>query len=855
MLKFLTFLFLSCFSLFSLTPFAIADADIGDVVKFGSYPYAEDGTKAPVEWIVIDIDANTGNATLLSKNVLDARRYDEKSNVWKTSELRSWLNSEFRDTIFSEEEKSQIVKQYVSLLSLKEVKKLLKLNKRIAEPTPYAIKRGAVPKMELTSVHWWLRTPGYLSNTEAGIFNDGSICQAGERVTVASYGIRPVIRVPNDIFSVENEAQLEEKKSFFSFLKKKENPEEEKDISRPHIMFGRYALSSDKTLDPREWIILEKNEDGSAILLANRLISLQRYNRKKEHVNWSESSLRHWLNHNFISDAFRPEERALLMDQNVKNRRTTIFGMSGGKDTEDKVWLLSLEELNNYFPKRAMKRARPSNFIKHRRPDMNDFGYASWWLRTTSVMPHKALVVDPFGEITSTGRNVYAFKIAVRPVVKVNLNDISKLPASFLETQEYEEEEDNVKDDDMQDLQSSSSSIAAIPVSTSSAVAVADAKKSTDTANAGGEKGISKRFEIDSDYEGYSDESDITFDSKKMQTVFFGRYTLASRKKQDPIEWIVLNKFADGTSLLISRRLISVQRYNLKVKNVNWAQSSLRKWLNEQFYFEAFYPEEMALIKTQTIGNRRKTIIGMHGGVSTEDKVYLLSLEELEKFFPTADMKKTKVSPYLRQGRSDANTAGYGSWWLRSSSILPFRALYVDNAGQVQYKKVYGFRTAVRPVIRINIDDIAKLPPSISQQAPTGAQGIAEDSSKEDDKDEAMLPGEIKRIQEEKKRQAEEEKRLAEQRRKEAEERKELEAVLKKLEEEKAKAAAEKEKEGQEQSEPNPDVQKKDSSSPEASKEKQHRSYGKENRKHGGKFYDEYEKEAGEKPMRFPPKK
>ena len=776
---------------FQLSASAYADADIGDVVTFGTYPYAEDGTKAPVEWIVVDIEAATGNAVLLSKYILDARRYDEKSNVWRTSELRTWLNSEFRDNMFSSEEKSQIDNQYVTLMSMKEVKKLLKGDKRMAVPTPYALKKGLYHREDIAGAHWWLRTPGYLSDTEAGILNDGSLCQAGERVKDSRYGIRPLIRVPADIFhSNEAEAASAEDIDFLTKLKNKflKKQEEETAVSRNHISLGRYPMANRKKLDPIDWIILEKNDDGTALLTTNRLLSMQRYNTNTKHVNWHDSTIRKWLNNDFYSDAFAIEERKVIQTSKVLNRKNTIFGVTGGLDTEDKVFMLSEDELKKYFPSKAEKKARPSNSVRQYRPESSDFGYSSWWLRTTSVLPHKARVVDPYGEVSSMGRDTYSFKICVRPVIKVSLEAISKLPAALVESPNSFVEEEEEKDVAMGNKSEEAGQMSAVATETVSSatvsVALSSAAVQPEAASEAKEesrKADTGRFAFDIDpNETYSDDEILDDSNQKRKTIYFGRYTLASDKRTDPLEWIVLENYADGTSLLISRQLLSVQRYNIRRKNVNWDNSTLRSWLNDQFIEEAFAPEERALIRSQRIGNQRQTVLGMRGGISTEDKIYLLSQEELNKFFPTVEMKRAKASPNMRRSRSDVNSYGYASWWLRSSSLLPTRALYVTPEGLVESKLVYKSRTSIRPVIRVSIEEIEKLPPEIRNFRDNADGSADEGDNSIEDKDKAMLPGEIQRIKAEKERLKEEARKKAEAERKAEEERKALEEFMKK---------------------------------------------------------------------------
>ena len=86
-----------------------ADAKPGDIIIFGTYEQdndESDGTE-DIEWIVLD---NTdGKLLVISKDILNYMRYSETTTVWEYSDIRTWLNGEFYDLAFSDDEKSSIV--------------------------------------------------------------------------------------------------------------------------------------------------------------------------------------------------------------------------------------------------------------------------------------------------------------------------------------------------------------------------------------------------------------------------------------------------------------------------------------------------------------------------------------------------------------------------------------------------------------------------------------------------------------------------------------------------------------------------------------------------------------------------
>ncbi|MCR5521688.1 MAG: DUF6273 domain-containing protein [Lachnospiraceae bacterium] len=96
----------------------ITDSDtntvVGDYVTFGVYEQDNDNTNGlePIKWQVMDV--SDGKALLVSCYILDNIEYNEsegvygtgksESNPWSRSYVYSWLNKDFAQTAFSEEE-------------------------------------------------------------------------------------------------------------------------------------------------------------------------------------------------------------------------------------------------------------------------------------------------------------------------------------------------------------------------------------------------------------------------------------------------------------------------------------------------------------------------------------------------------------------------------------------------------------------------------------------------------------------------------------------------------------------------------------------------------------------------------
>jgi hypothetical protein len=170
----------------------------GDIIEFGSYPFETDGTEKPIEWRILEKNED-GTALLISKYGLDAMRFDSSSNNWEQSEIRMWLNNEFYNATFKDEEKNAIIKNRetgskVFLLSEDEANKYFKNNEdRIAYPTPYAKKRCAYTLGG--SCWWWLCSPGTYQKGAANVDDDGYVSSFGSGVGDDLLAVRVALKI------------------------------------------------------------------------------------------------------------------------------------------------------------------------------------------------------------------------------------------------------------------------------------------------------------------------------------------------------------------------------------------------------------------------------------------------------------------------------------------------------------------------------------------------------------------------------------------------------------------------------------------------------------------------------------
>lgn len=197
--------------------------------------------------------------------------------------------------------------------------------------------------------------------------------------------------------------------------------------------------------------------------------------------------------------------------------------------------------------------------------------------------------------------------------------------------------------------------------------------------------------------------------------VYFGTYEQdndTSNGKED-IEWLVLAK-ENNRVLVISDKALDCQPYNSSyTEEVTWENCSLRKWLNGTFLNKAFSTEEQAQIQNTTVSADNNPQYSTNPGNATTDKVFLLSINEVEKYFNSDEARKCAPTAYAKaQGASTSDTCKTPSgaatcwWWLRSPGDDQSSAAYVYFGGDVFElgNYVYSVLTAVRPALWITID-------------------------------------------------------------------------------------------------------------------------------------------------------
>ena len=147
------------------------------------------------------------------------------------------------------------------------------------------------------------------------------------------------------------------------------------------IKFGKFKYQIDQTEKqvPIEWIVLDI-KDSKLLLLSKNGLCTDNYDENYsdrtgyEYVNWEECPLRKRLNNDFLNATFGINEQKKIVETEVINNGYSEYTNRDGKNTFDKIFLLSINEVKSYF--KSEKERKCYKLLDNK----NAIG---WWLRTT----------------------------------------------------------------------------------------------------------------------------------------------------------------------------------------------------------------------------------------------------------------------------------------------------------------------------------------------------------------------------------------------------------------------------------------------------------------------------------------
>ena len=703
------------------------------VITFGKFEQDGDvkNGKEDISWIILD--DNGSERLLISKDVIYAMPFDDNvdqdvnvfNQDWEKSSLRKWLNEDFFDVAFNEDEKQYVVSCLVNnkqvfginnsdeiskmgddtfdkvyILSKDEIRKYLgfenegRSEEYLAKPSNYAKEILAAEKEKENIAVWhkeidyediyednaeyWVRSSIGLTLMSANeYFTDivdkrGHISSHGLPYYVFksdkndnstkhrfyNRGVRPVIRIAGSAILDEEQRDgiREEKKAQIYDIKEIDKPyvianyDKEKNFKDfDSVVLGSYEQDGDTTNGKEgiEWLVLKK-ENNKALLFSKYILDYVEYsNILERYTVWKDSRLRAWANHEFYDSSFSEKEKVLISSTRVKNYDNPVYVGTSGQSTIDKVFVPGFDELMETFnidyddcirepfydqkiieDKRLLTTYTDFALKKYRKEKNNNkaMPQPDFWLRNQgrsgeglNSRSNNAMLARQTIDFKGTPYDLFQYsnnsdkvistnpKLGFRPCILVDINILNEFDGTS-----YDSKTDKIFSEEIP--QSNRYSFEEI-----------------------------ENARVVSSY-----NNKATFES--FDTVTFGTYEQdgESNNGKEEIEWIVLDKRGNEYLLLSKYVLDHHQFQSNKVDglSISWNNSEIRMWANTEFLNDAFSETEQKYVMQSSVEN---TINDYYNLRPTEDRIFLLSIDEIIKYFGSknANYDGVKINNYI----------------------------------------------------------------------------------------------------------------------------------------------------------------------------------------------------------------
>ena len=187
--------------------------------------------------------------------------------------------------------------------------------------------------------------------------------------------------------------------------------------------------------------------------------------------------------------------------------------------------------------------------------------------------------------------------------------------------------------------------------------------------------------------------------------VWLGRYQRENANKNNPLKWRVLAVNGTDAFLWCEDEVADVNYHNT-ADDFTWETCDLRKWLNGEFYKNAFNATEKAAIRQYGVENLENPLTGTYAGRATLDYIYLLSVDEvINPRYGFSTNPSIQDDARKRKGRN--------CWWLRTPGTKMYLCGMfmgggegiVYNGSGVVYKPggLPYYPDSVYPVLHLNL--------------------------------------------------------------------------------------------------------------------------------------------------------
>ncbi len=167
-----------------------------------------------------------------------------------------------------------------------------------------------------------------------------------------------------------------------------------------------------------EWRVLDIQHD-TALIMTEYIIGQHAYHDAREDVTWADSALRKYLNGEFYDKFIEPDKARIIPVLN-KTPDNPWYGSTGGADTQDSIFLLTIEDVVcKYFgdsSKNLENRSAKQRYWFQKKDENNDKRRSTfdgrgwwWWLRSPGRDNRRAVYIHGDGNIGIQGNGTFQY--------------------------------------------------------------------------------------------------------------------------------------------------------------------------------------------------------------------------------------------------------------------------------------------------------------------------------------------------------------------------------------------------------------------------------------------------------------
>ncbi len=531
--------------------------------------------------------------------------------------------------------------------------------------------------------------------------------------------------------------------------------------------------------DPIRWRVIGL-DGNAACLMSDRLMDCRPYNELEGPVNWESSSVRSWLNSypakenvagidyrgkGFLDTAFTKEQQKALIRTRVENKPNGAYGTDCGNDTEDRVFMLSNDEVfssdtaarNGFFAGSGhddpAKRFRSTMFAKCRGSwwsSVNGYmGNSFWFMRTNGYSPESVTYICDFGYIYRRGTISTCEDAGILPAIWIDLDAAQPQPAGTVSSKDVLKGAS--REDDKEDPRRRDQIVNPVvdpdpdepdgKKVTYSLIRFGNYPQSEIVPEpAGTAAGVKTDRKLYDKLEAASWESDeCELDGMRYIRVFSPDENDGQQARYfacEPLIWRVL-EVRDGTALLLSNSAVECEPFQEDLRDVCWENCTLRSWLNgygasenvsakdysgsgESFLDTAFSAEEQEAILETNIRNEANYYFGMDSGPQTKDRIFIPAESELFIYDSSqihGFSRRDEVADRAKQFKPTGYALWKGVWnetgergdvfWItRTTGYTHANVVYVDESGYMYNRGILVSckDAAVIPALVLDLD-------------------------------------------------------------------------------------------------------------------------------------------------------